>query len=97
MQRVSARYRYGRYNSVHVEGEQYKFIFHDYDTDSFCDQFEPRAFLQLAQDYRATHLHMAPPVAVILAVSRHDCVIVYAMYPKSYLTCRNRLCSMAMT
>jgi acyl-CoA synthetase (AMP-forming)/AMP-acid ligase II len=32
-------------------------------------KFDPVSFLTLAQQYRATHLHLAPPVAVILAKS----------------------------
>lgn len=32
-------------------------------------KFDPKTFLSLAQKHRATHLHMAPPIAVILAKS----------------------------
>lgn len=32
-------------------------------------KFDPRKYLQIAQETRATHLHIAPPVAVLFAKS----------------------------
>lgn len=38
-------------------------------TTTLVSKFEPQAYLGLVQATRATHLHIAPPVAVLLAKS----------------------------
>lgn len=38
-------------------------------TTTVIQKFDPQTYLRIAQDTRATHLHIAPPVAVLFAKS----------------------------